>query len=393
MTLPDWSSLFSAATLDLSAFTPSAPQRYPASYADQRFAWVGNVPDFPEIPFRVEASAVEGRLVSFEVVGPWQTTTTQSTHAWIIPHLSVAAALLRAMMFLGVVFIAVTHARGARADRRSAMRLAGVTFASYMLSWALGHHSSGPLVELERFFTNVGVGLFRAIVFGAAFIGVEPYVRRYFPQALIGATRLLRGGVWDPAVGRDILIGLTWGTVIAVVALSYPVVPQLLGYPSPAPYRNNLIAVTSPAATIAFAVSFTTPLVNSLAAMVLVALFRRYFSRLWVVILCSAVILTLIDNPALGNFHGHQLQLLGVGFVTTLLTVVVFVRHGFLSGVLANYARYLLAAAFTLDPGRAYFHASVAIAVIILTLGIAGWRMARAHETTVAMGPRRVPSV
>jgi hypothetical protein len=52
------------------------------------------------------------------------------------------------------------------------------------------------------------------------YLAAEPFARRYWPQTLIGWTRVLSGRIRDGVVGRDLLIGgataLSWTTMIAV---------------------------------------------------------------------------------------------------------------------------------------------------------------------------------
>jgi hypothetical protein len=49
------------------------------------------------------------------------------------------------------------------------------------------------------------------------YLALEPYVRRYWPQAIISWSRLLTGRVRDPLVGRDMLFGVLLGVIWIVV--------------------------------------------------------------------------------------------------------------------------------------------------------------------------------
>src|SRR5207244_13622789 len=71
-TAVDWKKLFAAAGLDPSAFTESTPTRTPSTYADERKAWTGTLPD-TTIPVRIEAAGYRGRPVFFDIVPPWTT--------------------------------------------------------------------------------------------------------------------------------------------------------------------------------------------------------------------------------------------------------------------------------------------------------------------------------
>ena len=43
------------------------------------------------------------------------------------------------------------------------------------------------------------------------YLALEPYGRRFWPDGLLGWTRLLSGHVRDPRIGREILIGCVFG--------------------------------------------------------------------------------------------------------------------------------------------------------------------------------------
>jgi len=53
--------------------------------------------------------------------------------------------------------------------------------------------------------------LFLALIVWTAYLGLEPYIRRRWPQIIISWTSLLGGGLRDPVVGRDVLIGAALG--------------------------------------------------------------------------------------------------------------------------------------------------------------------------------------
>src|SRR4029077_6238906 len=67
------------------------------------------------------------------------------------------------------------------------------------------------------------------------FLGCEPYVRRFWPQLLIGWTRALSGQLRDPLVGRDILVGVAAGTIGAFLIESRELIPRVLGLPLAVP--------------------------------------------------------------------------------------------------------------------------------------------------------------
>src|SRR5439155_1266433 len=75
----------------------------------------------------------------------------------------------------------------------------------------------------------VSVAMYVAINVWLFYVALEPYVRRFWPQLLIGWTRALSGGLRDPLVGRDILAGVAAGTVGAVLIASRVLIPPEFG--------------------------------------------------------------------------------------------------------------------------------------------------------------------
>ena len=68
---PNWASVFALAGLNQSDFQAATPQWTPRSYADQRAAWEGPMPGWPEQKVRLETAAHRGRIVSFQTINPW----------------------------------------------------------------------------------------------------------------------------------------------------------------------------------------------------------------------------------------------------------------------------------------------------------------------------------
>jgi hypothetical protein len=72
---PDWKAFSDEAGYDLSQWSPADPQWRPLFYAKTKAAWQGLIPNQPGIPVRIEAAALQGRPVSFEMKGPWNSET------------------------------------------------------------------------------------------------------------------------------------------------------------------------------------------------------------------------------------------------------------------------------------------------------------------------------
>jgi serine/threonine-protein kinase len=78
-------------------------------------------------------------------------------------------------------------------------------------------------------------------------MALEPFVRRRWPERIISWNRLLAGDFRDPLVGRDILIGASFGSALALVLFVWTLAPKWLGWPPDVPYLphplDNLLGV------------------------------------------------------------------------------------------------------------------------------------------------------
>ena len=245
----DWGALFEAAGLPMATFTPVAPRWRPAVFADERMAWEGPLPDLPSTTVRIEAAATAGRPVFFAITGPWSrsmrvavapsppllTRITQAITALIMPALMLVGALL-----------ARRNLKTGRGDRRGAFRAAAVAFILLIGAWLFGDTRVGPLqIEVERSLAWIGVALFSAALVWLAYLGVEPYIRRFSADSLIGWSRLIAGNWTDPRVGRDIATGVAVGMAMTVVFAVHNLVPPLLGQPEPMPFASDLTPLLS----------------------------------------------------------------------------------------------------------------------------------------------------
>jgi hypothetical protein len=238
-----WPTLFEAADLDAKTFTPTAPQWLPPDYADTAAAWEGSVPGRADVHIRVEAASFRNRLVSFQIVWPWsQPRRTQAPPHSGLKRLTDALSFGLWLMFLGGGILLSRHnLRANRADRGGAARFAIAmtlaSLASYLLS---ATHFVSPGVERQQI---AGSLAFATLTGGSTWIfylAIEPYARRFWPDALLGWTRLMSGRLHDPRVGRDLLIGLAGGAVALLLEVS-KLLPMSLGWRIPQlPFGNSL---------------------------------------------------------------------------------------------------------------------------------------------------------
>src|SRR5262249_54746569 len=138
---------------------------------------------------------------------PIARTTMQS----VVGALNVALLL---GVLIGAALLARANLRAKRADRPSADRLAiGLTLLAWV-GWSLSaHHVSKADVQLRQMLQAMGFATFLGVIVWLLYLGIEPYARRFWPDGLLGWTRLLSGHVRDTRVGRDVLIGLVFAAV------------------------------------------------------------------------------------------------------------------------------------------------------------------------------------
>lgn len=217
---PDWTALFAAAGLDPARFSPTEPKWTPLAAFDTRAAWTGVYPDQPDIPLRIEAAAYRGKPVYFQILDSWsraermqdfQLSTEQRSMLWIMFCLIFA-------ILLGAMLVARYNFRQGRGDRRGAFRLALFVFTVRMLCWLFGASHVPTIGEVfSFFFLAVSQALLFAAIIWLLYFALEPFVRRRWPDALISWSRLLKGDLRDPLVGRDVIVGVLSGVGFALI--------------------------------------------------------------------------------------------------------------------------------------------------------------------------------
>ena len=233
---PSWNALFDAAGLSMSSFVDATPQWAPPDYADARAAWTGPHPTVKDVTLRIEAAAYRGRPVYFDVIGPWTDPERMEPD-----RQSVADQILIALIFttLGGLIAAAgvlarRHIQTNRADRRGAWRVTSYLAIAGMVSWVLrASHSSSLEGEIGLFFRSAGIIALLGAIFWTLYVAVEPYVRKLWPDALLGWSRLLTGHIRDPRVGRDVLVGMVFGVVLILVDVGKATIIPALGFAAP----------------------------------------------------------------------------------------------------------------------------------------------------------------
>jgi len=368
---PDWNPLFAAAGLDPAVFSPTAPEVTPLTAFDSRAAWTG-----PAGPYtvRVEAAAWQGTPVSFRIVGPWSRqwrTEPRPAGGARRMRMDLLQALFLVLLSTGCA-LAWRNLKSGRGDWRGAWRIAGVISALGVVSWALTTNHVSGMGEIEQFWVAVG----RAGVDGATlwlfYIALEPYVRRRWPHALIGWSRLLAGRFRDAVVGRDVLIGMASMVLFGLLECLHRWIELQMGHPVPnvnpatlRGMRHALGLLCSDVYNATFQVLFVFFLLVLLRAL----LRREWLAAVAFVAILGGAFAGVSDDPLLGMFI-EPAFFAGVFFL--------LVRFGVLATVVGHFAgRFLLLRwPVTLDFSAWYAGVGLFALTLVLVLTLLAFRAA-----------------
>ena len=380
----NWVPLFELAALSQQDFQPVAPQWTPPSYADQRAAWEGPMPGWPEQKLRIEAAAYRGRVVSFQTISPW-TEPSQMREAPRSRGRRFSQAVVAVMVpFVLAVAAGVArhNLRKGRGDRRGAFRISTTVFIAMFGYWIVrAAHFSNPDVELDRFFTALGFALFCAGALWVLYLALEPYVRKFWPTTVISWSRLMAGGFLDPQVGRDVLIGVFVAvSVVLVSRVDYHIRP-LLGYPALPPLVPNLDLLSGlrPLLGLAGVVVFNSAF-NSLWIIFALVAVNLLVRRVWIT---AVVMVGFLMLTGLGSNEWTPPIWLGILTSVTVLSAIVYVmlRFGLLTTMTFFVVNFLLnAGVLTLDPSRWFFPTSTVLLLIVAAMAFYGFYASRGGE-------------
>jgi Protein kinase domain len=367
----DWKPLFSAAGLDLSKWTPATPTWTPPIYSDARAAWTGTLAERPNLAMRIEAASYGGKPVYFELVAPW-TRPTHMQDRQPAPAERIGAAIgitLTLAMIVLAAILARRNLRVGRGDRKGAFRLAAFVYAAGMLSWIFATHHVASFVEfglaIESLVWGIGFCAFMWLVY----IALEPHVRRRWPTTLVSWSRLLAGGIRDPIVGRDVLVGCLLGAFSIALSRATWFVPGWLGHPPSQPF-------TGPDWQFLGARTIIADICNHLvwapffwvAALFILFLLRALLRKEWAAAIVWVLLFTIFRPPSVNPYAP---EVFVSGLIVTGLTAFVMIRFGLLAVVAFEVFNNLLGTfPFTTQGSVWYFSLSVAGIVLVTAIAV-----------------------
>jgi tRNA A-37 threonylcarbamoyl transferase component Bud32 len=225
----DWSEILAATGLnELRPIPPPDGLRPPVRH-DTVAAWQGR--DAAQAWMITTASTAAQPVW----LSAWPTGAGQSA----VPVASVndrrqnaAIALITLMILVAIVAtpLAIINLARRRSDVNGALRIAILVVVVRLLSWLLtSSHAAELTTEFRLVLFAVLGAQFEGLLVWTFYVALEPYVRRFWPQALISWTRLLGGDSGDHLVGRDLLVGAAVGVVTILVSFADRLLPELFG--------------------------------------------------------------------------------------------------------------------------------------------------------------------
>jgi serine/threonine-protein kinase len=312
---PDWNLLFAAAGLDRSQFVPGASKWAPPDRFDISADWDGHVAGHNDVPLHVTAAAWRGQPVYFQVIAPWDKPWQMNPPDQLMG--SKAAAVIVVSLLLGYVIVASWFAlrnfRRGRADVRGGVRFGLFVIMGFFTVSVLNWRFVAVPAYIWFQFRLFGASLLYALIVWIGYIGVEPYARRMWPEAMVSWQRLLNGRLRDPLVGRDLLLGILAGSAVGlfdVFARTYEVNP---------PYGRGVLPSIADVSFYFFS-SFFFALLNLATLSALTGLFRRR----WLGMLATGVILV-------GSTLGPNPWYVAFGFVAASAMLLILTRVGLLA--------------------------------------------------------------
>jgi len=382
----DWALPFDAAALPMASFHQVEPLWIPRDYATVRVAWEGPLPDMSGATARVEAAAYDGKLSYFRVIGSWSPAPTPGAGGaprFSAGDLFASLAQIIALALLVVSAVLTRHnLRNGRGDRRGAFRTAAVVFLATVAGWALtAHHYARLPLEDARFDLTMALALFSAATFWLYYMALEPYVRRIWPELLIGWTRLLSGRIRDPLVGRDILAGVAGGVLVALAVFTHDLVPTWLGWPPLEPTLTRPDGLHGANYAMGYVLALVhSSLLNALQGIFGVVLIKMFVKRTWLVVLVTTIVFFPIAIN--GTFSGDQLSIdVPFTIIGIALFLTVLLRFGLLSlSVTFLVFLALTSLPITADLSKAYAGMSLALLAATAGLAVFGFYASRGTE-------------
>lgn len=369
----DWALTFKLAGLDLAKFQESTSQWTPPVYADTRRAWEGYYAEHSDFPIRIEAASYRGRPVYFRIIPPWEepqaVDTVSASYDAVGMYVVITLFLL---IFIGAVYLSIRNVRAGRVDLRGASRVCIFIFLATVL---FGLFNADHMASIEGEIKALGWTLTGALVLTGVFlllsVGVEPLVRRWWPDLLISWNRLIGGRFTDPIIGRDVLIGSVVGfTSVNTYFFAGLVRDYLYGKELTRYVTNAIFTLNGVSEFVAFLLGAAIfPIFAAFGVLTLLLVFYLIFRRKLVGVSVLAVVWALFFS--LPYVFNRGVVAFLIQAVVVAASVFVYARFGLLTIIASTVVLYFAGGPpITFDHARPYFAQSLITVGIIFALAV-----------------------
>jgi hypothetical protein len=313
-------------------------------YAGARFAWDGVYPENPNQKIQVEAAALDGLPIFFNIRESWQADADRMGIE-ANPDLPtgrniVLQATLIIVAVASSLVLAWRNIRAGQVDSEGAQKLAGLILVLGMLVWLLcANHVPELFLEMQSFFRVLGSIFVPAAIVWMFYLALEPYVRKTWPETVISWSRALAGRLTDPLVASHVLVGLAFGMAASILGELTNLLPMHFGYAAAIPNLSSLIRFLyreNPTAVALWALldAFYIGLLYLLALVIFLIVLRRKWLASAALVLFGPAIMFQWYSP--GWLQWVQASLV-MGLILLLL-----VRYGLVAAIAGIWSMYLL---------------------------------------------------
>jgi serine/threonine-protein kinase len=328
-----WPLLLAAGELDTNQLTPVAPRGIPPMAFDAQAAWEGPLEAGHPEKIHVEAASWRGRPVFFEVEGEWheEGLAPNANIAWPFKLFFILASVAA---IVGAALTARHNLRAGRGDRQGAAAIATTAALLLTASMLLSVHHVASFWELGLIVEIVSSGLFAGANLWLAYIAVEPYMRRNWPDSLISWTRLQSGRWRDPLVASHVLVGMAAMLGgMGLLALVYRLTDSPL-------FSSPLTSLDSPSRFAANLLSNASGrILMAMILMVLMVLVRLMVRRVWLADVVVALLFGVFWIPAQSSsirFAAAALSMYVLLWVLRRYGLVAFVAGWITDGLIES---------------------------------------------------------
>jgi hypothetical protein len=355
----DWPYLFERAGLNFSDAKTIPDDWYTTQLTDQKFAWEvahdGN-------GIQVHGGKYKDRVVWFEIGPTWDGA---AFYRPVVNSVDWVPNALVVCLLLACLFVARKNKRLGRGDLAGAFRGAAAIFL-FTLVWLVltSHRFSGPYWLFEWLQLVLGRSAGLALQWWVLYMALEPYIRRTYPEALISWNRLLAGRVRDALVGRDVLIGVGFGALMALPNLLTYALPSWFPIKQGTPWFSEYALQETSAYLGSLALQAMAALYLALVSLGFVFLAWKIFRSKTTALITLGLIWTIIF------LHPENLwQELPLSILAAAVLVACLMRVGLLGLVVALFTNVsVFFGCLTTDFSRWYAPRSVTVLALILII-------------------------